>query len=306
MAHWLYDEIKKKHKSWDPRRAQNSTILWALALAHEVQAENGLTASEQFESCLSLLKKNTQGAQRHLGTPEVFGPLFSSLTFTLDLCSRKVGECPTWALPSAIVAWYYAHYGTLRSMLAASNVGVEESHAKSIRSFGSCLRNRLPHPYNMRARWIKNEEFDVDLPNYSGTQSRSLIGKFDGKRITAREMLVGYLKGTATRELELIKSDIKSRNKTITDFFSGRAKSARDNRMQGTEFNVMHCAFRYRGKANYRDSLYLSYGSIPIHEQDEFVQALATTARFSFLMGVALARLKAGEADTRSFLSERP
>ncbi len=304
MAHWLYDEIKKNDNDWSPRHAQTSTVHWALSLACEVQAENGESATKQFDSCLSLLKKNMRGAQQHLGAGEVFGPLFSSLTFALDLCSRAADGCPTWSLPSAVIAWYYAHYGALRSMLAASNVLVEEYHAKSIRSFGSCLRNRLPHPYNMKARWIKNGDFDVELPDYPGTSSRLLIKEFDGERITAREMLIGYLKGTAKRELEIIKSDIKSKNKTILDFKSAEAKAVRDKRMQGVEFNMMHCAFRYRGKANYRDSVYLSYGSVPLHKEVDFLRSLSTTALFSFLLALALARVKVGKSCTRSFLSD--
>lgn len=51
----------------------------------------------------------------------------------------------------------------------------------------------------------------------------------------------------------------------------------------------MHCAFRYRGKANYRDGIYLTYGQSSATETKAFLEDMAVVSKFMFISGLALA-----------------
>jgi hypothetical protein len=66
----------------------------------------------------------------------------------------------------------------------------------------------------------------------------------------------------------------------------------------------MHCAFRYRGKANYRDAIYISYGSRELLHRDEFLRALATSSKFIFVCALAFARVRLGQDISQKFLTD--
>jgi hypothetical protein len=45
----------------------------------------------------------------------------------------------------------------------------------------------------------------------------------------------------------------------LADFRTKKAQALRDERLAAKSLGFMHQAFRYRGKANYRDALFLTY-----------------------------------------------
>jgi len=47
----------------------------------------------------------------------------------------------------------------------------------------------------------------------------------------------------------------------VKDFRTKIAQELRDKRLSGRGIGFLHQAFRYRGKANYREALYLGYGT---------------------------------------------
>lgn len=80
-----------------------------------------------------------------------------------------------------------------------------------------------------------------------------------------------YLKGSAKWWREETEDNIKSsnnyfKNNKISDFRKNEAKKIRDEKLKKISIGFLHQAFRYRGKANYRDAIYLSYG---IEKKDE-------------------------------------
>lgn len=67
-------------------------------------------------------------------------------------------------------------------------------------------------------------------------------------------MLLQYLLGTAGHYAERTKKQLSLQ--FPGGFKSAAARAARDGRLEKA-LGLIHCAFRYRGKANYRDALYL-------------------------------------------------
>jgi len=307
MEYWLYQQIVSENSDRKPRLALQSTLNWARALSFEITQEHGETPIEQYESCMKVYCSNTQGNGATLGNSAIFEPLFSALNNTLTIITlahepSKIDSRP-WVLPGLIVSWYYAVYTSIRAILAANNISTPDTHAGVIKTLNNSFTNKLPHPFNMQAAWVRNEEFDKKLPSYAdqGLQSRNPISNFDGTRKCAQEMLLAYLSGTTDREAGIIKERLKSKHK-LTGFQTKDARQIRDEAFKQLQTNFLTCAFRYRGKANYRDAIFITYGAREILNRDEFLTALACSARFAFISALAFVCYRVGSSTTTKFI----
>lgn len=309
--YWLF-ELVTNDKRPNPQFAALSTANWARSLAVEIVAEHGASATEQFQSCKALFdlqpKKSAAPA-----SAAVFEPLFSSLTCSLAVTSAALPErvrSLDWSLPVLIVGWYYTHYTAVRAMAVAAGTVPQDTHSGTIGVFGGNLVGRMPHPLNMCARWVKNEEFDCRFPVYpeATRADQQLNGTFSATRPEARANLLAYLNGEAGRQVEGVKErllrELRKEQPRLKDFRTKAAREARDERLKRLDVNFMHCAYRYRGKANYRDAIYLTYGSQPLTERDRLAAALATSAQFAFLCALAFVRRRVGTKNTRSFVED--
>ena len=96
-----------------------------------------------------------------------------------------------------------------------------------------------------------------------------------------------YLSGTAEYERAKAEASIKNERGfkalDVGDFRKKVAREFRDSRLGQRQVNFLVQAFRFRGKANYRDSIYLSYGE---NHEDKITQFLDDLA------GVGCAFLK--------------
>ena len=305
MAYWLYENVIVENDERAPQFALFSTTNWMKALSFEINNEHGNNSLEQFESCRKIFNENvvTKGAQLPLAA--IYEPLFHSLLFCTTLISmnRSLGA-NIWTYPSAIISWYYSYYNGFRSILCANNQRVDETHTAVIKALNSSVRAKLPHPFNLVAVYDKDESYKLMLPNYPESQSSRLARDFDETRETAREMIVGYLNGTVKYEIDKTKKLILAdKNVSFTDFRTKAAKELRNKRLQH-EINFMHCAFRYRGKANYRDAIFMAYGQKDLLVDTPFLCNLANTARFSFICALAYVEKLIGKKTTKAFLDD--
>ena len=90
------------------------------------------------------------------------------------------------------------------------------------------------------------------------------LNKLPHNEIEALGGLFSYLKGTAEFEREKMENRILNMNEFkalgVNNFRTKKARKYRDNKLSKITINFLTQSFRYRGKANYRDSIYLSYG----------------------------------------------
>jgi hypothetical protein len=196
-------------------------------------------------------------------------------------------------------------------MIAACNLPPPDKHAAVSRSLNGSVRSILPHPLNMRAVHVAGEEFAVELPSVPSAVRRAgvspLTESFEGTRDHARQMLLSYLKGTASYYLSEVKEDLLRRELKkagLANFRSKKAQGIRDARLAGTEYNLLHLAFRYRGKANYRDAVFLAYGAQHLADGGEFVCDLATVARFVTIVAMVYVRARVGPATFQAFADD--
>jgi len=288
MDNWLYTEVFKQDDLRVPAFARQSTINWMKALRFEIVNEHGDSTKEQFESCLRHFKAAYPKKLTPLNNSLVFESMYSSLTNSLAIqTSAKNSSSESWMLPSSIVSWYYSIYFSVLSMFGSTGQTVDDNHASVYRAFGSNLSEKMPHPFNMKASYVKNEEYDSKLPTYAFANSFNLSKTFPENEDAARGMLLEYLSGNTKYYTWLTKERILKKS-SYSDFRTKVAKEERNKQLPKT-VAFMHCAFRYRGKANYRDGIYLTYGQSSAVETKAFLEDMAIVSKFMFISGLALA-----------------
>lgn len=305
MSYWLYEHVVQDNDSRAPHWALQSTLNWIKALNYEIAAEHGQSTIDQYVSCQKIFRQNCKSKGVNLSIAKVFEPLFHSLTFCNSLISinRTCHNLP-WVFPSAVVSWYYCYYNAMRAILCANNQEASENHSSVIKSLNSGMRKHLPYPLNMVAKHVKDETYTVELPSYPEIQNYDLVKPFVEDRDIARAMLVKYLSGTASYETERTKENILKNKKTVfKDFRTKEAREQRNSQLQ-KEINFLHCAFRYRGKANYRDAIYITYGRKEPLLKGTFTKDLASTAKFAFLCALAYAEYQLGKNRVKFFLND--
>lgn len=302
--HWLYNIIKGEKKDWKPTFALQSTLNWMNALSFEITKEHGGTTKQKYDSCRNIFKSNTKIRSGDINLAPIFGPLYHSLNFTVSLISLKENEVSgPWMFPGAIVSWYYAVYNSFKSILASLDSRETETHSSLIKALnGQSLRPKLPHPFNMIAIRKKNVNYNTVFPDYPDSKSYDLSKSFTESRSAARGMILQYLNGTAKWESEKVKKRVLSKE----DFDNFRTKKARKIRNEhlSNEINFMNCAFRYRGKANYRDSMFINYGRDNSLLDMTFIENMVIVAKFSFLCGFAYAERRIGKQNAKNFLDD--
>ena len=296
---WLYDQVVAEQGDRTPYFSEQSALNWMRALSFEISRENGENSREQFQSCRAALHRQAKPAQRTLSLASVFEPLFGAVTNAMSLSRLALDPAP-FHRPSAVVTWYYAVYGAVRAMFAAAGQVVGDHHSVAMKAFASVLRTRLPHPLNMYARHLKQEEYAVVLPAYPNVASMNISGAFDPSAKTSQGMLLEYLSGTARWYTGRTKEQLRKR-RGISDFRKKVDREARDQALQ-KDIAFLHCAFRYRTKANYRDAIYLTYGAREFTVASAFAEDLAVVARFAVLCAFAFCEWLVGQEQLQSFL----
>lgn len=303
MDNWLYTEVIKEDDLRVPTFARQSTINWMKALRFEIINEHGSSTKEQFESCVRHFKNAYPKKLAPLNNRYIFESLYSSLTGCLALQTvAKNASKESWMLPTAIVSWYYSVYFSVLSMFGSTGQTIDDNHASVYRAFGSNLSDQMPHPLNMKAAHVNNEEYSSLLPQYPSASSFSLSKTFPESEDAAKGMLLEYLSGNAKYYTWLTKDRILKKA-GYSDFRTKIAKEERNRQLPKT-IAFMHCAFRYRGKANYRDGIYLTYGKASADETKAFLEDMKVVSQFAFIAALALAYRSPLKSEVAKFLED--
>lgn len=165
----------------------------------------------------------------------------------------------------AIISWYYVLYFASKAFLWAKCGQDSDRHrvvAKLLQD--QVISNDLfIDPFNMNAPNIIEEEFEEYISkNY--TSDRYELKDEPKTTDDAERALVAYLRGTKDYEQERAKDEVRKTKDFkalgVNNFMKEKARELRDQCFRKKPVNILVQAFRYRGKANYRDGLYLSYG----------------------------------------------
>lgn len=270
---WLLNKLFTHGDQPKPRFAFQGTVNWMRGLAVLVEGEFLHEAIRQFY----------QGVQRRNPNEVADALAFETLTMSLHnvsaIDSMEGIENPYQVVRAAIIAWYYATYYASKAMLAASSGADPQTHASAARVW---------HSEIVEAALVK-PPFDLNVSNIIPTHVQEVIQNLRNGNThdlnfepNTRDMAYGavcsYLKGTAEYEQWRLEEQVKNspayKQGGYTSFRSNAAKALRDAKLGPARVNFLVQAFRYRGKANYRDAIYLSYGADNTERLRQFITDL--------------------------------
>lgn len=280
MPRWILSRFFNSNDLSKPGFAFQGTINWMRALA--------LLVVDPVFSDLELSRKYARVERRDLNDAAdtiVFEKILMAFSNVAALKSINAEITHHYDIVrAAIISWYYSIYFTCEAMVAAASGSDPETHSKTIRQWHSdiVIRNILVMPFSLFLNSVAPGDVDRDIAEIRGTNSFDL-NTFPENNQSALGATISYLKGTAEYEREFYENIIKDssdfRAIGVTNFRTKAARDLRDRKLRNVRVNFLTQAFRFRGKANYRDSLFLSYGDDRSIQLADFCQDLFIVAK---------------------------
>lgn len=298
---WLLNKLFTHADQPKPRFAFQGTVNWM----------RGLTILTEGEFSHPSLQRFYQGIQRRRPNETADALAFETLTMSLHnvsaIVSMEEAENPYPVVRSAIIAWYYATYYAAKAMLAASSGSDPQTHASTGKIWQSEIVNGQ----------LAKAPFDLNITDITPANVQEVIGNLRGANTydlnlepNTREMAFGavcsYLKGTAEYEQWRLEEQVREssayRQGGYNSFRTNAAKALRDAKLRPAHVNFIVQAFRYRGKANYRDAIYLSYGRDNTERLRQFVCDLGVVSGAFSLMAAHYVAKRVVRNDWTSFV----
>ncbi len=289
----------------DPQFALPSTVNWMRALAFLVDKDQvGATAARAFYASVNRANLN----EHQVNT------ILEQLLFAVHQCSALRALCivPNKADVArvGIVAWYYGVYAAASAMVAAQDGSFQDDHAGTAAAWDRQIasRKQIMFPFDLRVSTLVKNDADSELAALLTVSKVKLWEGTPGSRDEAVGSVNAYLSGTVKwyrwKLEESIKASHEFRNLKVTDFRTKPARELRDKRLNGRGVGFLHQAIRYRGKANYREALFLGYGKTVSATLSNYVDDLSTVLdAFVAVAGMFCAK-RLGSATWDSFLDD--
>jgi hypothetical protein len=286
----------------NPMFALPSTVNWMRALAI-------LAGGVNFETGL----KFYSGEGKRLMSPQeentVLEQLFLALHHLSALEQMTAAGAPADMARVAVLAWYYGLYNAVSAMTAAQNGSFQEDHAGTAlmwdTEFGA--KGRLMEPFGWRVSSLIAATYKAEVAIIRSGSTSGLLTK----PITAsdaRGAAAGYLSGTAAwyawQNEEEVRRSTDFKALKVTDFRTKSARELRDRRLGSKTCGFLHQASRYRGKANYREALFLAYGKSTNSILAGYVADQAFVLRAFLAMAGAFASRRLGSAIWADFMAD--
>lgn len=288
----------------DPQFALPSTVNWMRALALIVQ-DQGL----DFGHAKTFYSSVGRRSMSALVENTVLEQLFLSLHHLSSLETMKSLKPASDFARIGILAWYYGIANAAAAMTAAQNGSFQEDHAGTARMWDAeiAARGLAVQPFGWRVTSLVESTFKPEVEAYRGTGMATLqssIVTADDARAAAASYLSGSAKWYAWRVTEDVRRSPAFKSLAVTNFRTKAARELRDERLSQRTMGFVHQAARYRGKANYREALFLAYGKSTEITLQDFVSGQATVLRAFVAMAGAFAFRKLGKDLFADFVAD--
>jgi hypothetical protein len=289
----------------NPEFALQGTVNWMRALAL-------LTESSEFKTAVIDITRGSSSKRetRRDLQDRAFEKLFLAENYVAAIRHMTTAKNPHDVARVAIVSWYYCVYFSSHAMLAIAAQTVPERHEKTARVWLNQLvtgpsKSTIPHPFNLHVTTLVKATADKEcavLKRGTSWDLNTIPTTLD----QAHDAHVSYLKGSSGFYRE--KAERKLRNdreflaRGYTDFRKKGARELRDQILSKGGIGFLDMAIRYRGKANYRDALFLCYG--PSTEIGRFVKNISSVADAYHAMAVAWVSARTPVQDWSDFVRD--
>jgi hypothetical protein len=295
---------EKPNEVPDARFALPSTIHWMRALAILVEAlKLAFRAASKFYAKVQrrpLSDKETNSVCEQL--------LFALHQFaSLEAMTNVKNKADVARI--GVVAWYYGIYGAGSAMIAAGDGSFPDNHAATAQQWdrqfaanGLAISPFADRLSNLVPKSVEDELAPIRL---RGTHSLTVVPTTSHQ---AWGCCAEYISGTAeweqwnVRERLLEHRDFKVLK--VDNFRTTAARTMRDGWYAKRGIAFLHQAARYRGKANYRDAIYLAYGKSVPTLVDGFIDDLSQVLRGFMAMAAGYASIRMGRDLWSAFLDD--
>ena len=279
----------------DPLFALPSTVNWMRALAILVQ-DRGVrfgTASIFYSV-----------VQKRVSTVQVENSIFAQLLFSLHQLSAlealRTAKLQSDVARVGIIGWYYGIYSAASAMIAAQDGSIQDDHTGTATAWDRqfAANKNVMEPFSYRLSNLVKKVADAEVKTLRAGNGFLLTEKaVDATQ--AYGACCSYLSGSADwwkwKTEQNLKSSREFKSLGVSNFRTKKAQALRDARLVGKSTGFLHQAFRYRGKANYREALFLGYGNDTEKVLDGFVTDLAIVMSGFLAMAGAFVSKRIGQ-----------
>lgn len=289
----------------DPRFALPSTVNWmhALALLLATQPVDFSSASSFYSS-----------VSKRVFTPQEENTIFEQLLFSLHqlsaLAALRTTKSKADVARVGIVAWYYGIYSAASAMVAAQDGSFQDDHTGTANAWDRqfAASGKVIPPFSFRVSSLVEKTYKTELKAMRiSSTSVDLLSK-PSSPPEALAACYTYLSGSAAwwkqkTEIDVMKSPT-FKDLNVSNFRTKAARDLRDKRLAGKAVSFLHQAFRYRGKANYREALFLGYGTRVESLLVDYMDDLEFVLRGFVAMSGAFARKRLGKSLWNEFVND--
>ena len=247
----------------DPTYSLPSTVNWMRGLAMRIVEEN--IDVNYCNNFYNGVQRNNSFSDHEINS------ILEQLLFSLHQCSalRSLNLSPNKSDVSriGIITWYYGIYAAASAMLFAKMGSCPDNHTSTANSWDNAIAKHglISHPFDFRVTTLVEKDSSAELkallefPKINiGTTTPKNPEEAHSACHAYLSGSVGWWRGYAE---EKIKNQPNFKALGVNNFRSQAARGLRDVNLSKKTVCFLHQAFRYRGKANYRESLFLGYGN---------------------------------------------
>jgi len=308
----LYERITKEGTLLEPKGVPDpsfslpSTVNWMRCLAILVQhdALNFRTANAFYSRVI-----------RKMSNIQEQNTIFQQLLFAIHQLSalQALKSVPNKADVArvGIVAWYYGIYAAASAMVTAQVGSFHEDHTSTatVWSRQFAILNLVMHPFDLKITSLIQKQADSELKVLrTSINTYLLTDSPPANKIDAYSGCVSYLSGNVNWWSSKICEDLKGsrdfKELGVKDFRTKKAQALRDTKLASRNVTFLHQAIRYRGKANYREALYLGYGSNVKSLAEIYIDDLYTVLAGFVAMAGAFCSKRLGKTLWNEFIAD--
>ena len=312
MTQLLYERIIKRGTvnepkgKPEPQYALPATVNWMRALRIVCKHEN-----ISFVNARSayLAKGSGKRSLPELAVNSIYEQLFLALHHLSALSAMRSMPNAADISRLSILGWYYGVYNLASAAICARDGSIQETHEGTARQwYSQIVQNGLSlHP------------FDTDVPSLVKADAQTVIksasnyGKGTLKSTPtdleqAEGALLEYTSGSVSwyrwKNEEKVKRSKEFKALGVNNFRTKCAQQLRDDRLSKRSLGFLHQAFRYRGKANYREALFLSYGASTNTILGQYADDLYQVLCAFVAMGGAYCSVSLGKDNWNAFVKD--
>jgi hypothetical protein len=304
QTYWILDRLFSDRQI--PNFSFNSTVNWMHALAI-------LVNEKEFSD--EELKKHFSGVNRRITNQGADNIVFENTLMAFHnlaaLDALKNASSDKYdTVRLAIISWYYCIYFVSSAMIAGASGVKSETHAGTAKIWHSDFiqSKLLVEPFSLHIDSLVKKDAEATIATLRGSNPFTVNSALPKTKDQALGAVIAYLSGTTDHEAEKIENRVRSSSEFkklgVANFRTKEAKELRDKSLQKGYVNFLTTSFRYRGKANYRDSVFLSYGAKYTPRVEQLTNDLVAVAEKYLRMAVHYLALRVEKGTWNDFTND--